>query len=95
VRRGWKLILDFCGCPTSYHEMFLAELGHEPKSLVELESPCCRASARTNKVATKRPGQKVMHDVFHASLAEWRSEIKAAQGTIIQIYSETSSAGTS
>ena len=34
-----------------------------------------------------------MHDdVFHASLAERRSEIKAAQGTIIQIYSETSSA---
>ena len=59
--------------PLSYHEMLHAELGHEPQSLFELESLCCRASAQENKAATKRPGQKVIYDdVFHALLAERR-----------------------
>ena len=40
--------------------MLHAELGHEPQSLIELESFCCRASAQENKAATKRPGQKVI-----------------------------------
>ena len=48
VRRGWKFILDSCGCPSSYHEMLHAELGHEPQSLFELEFFCCRDSAHTN-----------------------------------------------
>ena len=73
VKRGWKPVLDSCGCPTSYHEMLHAELGHEPKSLLELESMVCRASAKTNKNATKRYGQQVVNDdVFHALLAERR-----------------------
>ena len=73
VKRGWKPILDYCGCPTSYHEMLNAELGHEPQSLLELGPLCHRASAQTNKAGTTRPGQKIVHDhVFHALLAERR-----------------------
>ena len=75
VERGWRPTLDSCGCPLSYHEMLHAELGHEPQSLIELESFCCRASAQENKAATKRPGQKVIviyDDVVHALLAERR-----------------------
>ena len=73
MKRGWKPILDACGCPTSYHEMLHAELGHEPKTLLELESMCCRASAMTNKTATERYGQEVVYDdVFHALLVERR-----------------------
>ena len=73
MKRGWKPTLDACGCPTSYHEMLHAELGHEPKTLLELESMCCRASAKTNKTATKRCGQEVVYDdVFHALLFERR-----------------------
>ena len=60
MKRGWKPILDACGCPTSNHEMLHAELGHEPKTRLELESMCCRASANTNKTATKRYGQEVV-----------------------------------
>ena len=82
MKRGWKPILDSCRLPTSYHEMLHAELGHEPKSLVELESPCCQASAQTNKVATKRSGQKIMYDdVFHALLAERRRTRSKSQST--------------
>ena len=73
VKRGWKPTLDSCGCPLSYHGMLHAELGHEPQSLIELESLCCRASAQENKTATKRPGQKVVYDdVFYDLLAERR-----------------------
>ena len=49
VKMGRKPTLDFCGCPTSYHEMLHAELGHEPQSLIALESLCCRASARLHR----------------------------------------------
>ena len=53
--------------------MLNAELGHEPKTLLELEAMCCRASAKTNKTATKRYGHEVVYDdVFHALLAERR-----------------------
>ena len=58
MKRGWKPILDACGCPTSYHEMLHAELGHEPKTLLELEAMCCRASAKTNKTATIHFGSR-------------------------------------
>ena len=66
--------------PLSYHEMLHAELGHEPQSLFELESLCCRASAQENKAATKRPGQRVIYDdVFHALLAERRKTRSKSQ----------------
>ena len=42
-------------------------------TLLELEAMCCRASANTNKTATKRYGQEVVYDdAFHALLAERR-----------------------
>ena len=73
MKRGWKPILDACSCPTSYHEMLHAELGHEPKTLLELEAMCCRASAKTNKTATihfgsRRPGVRnnVSNKLAHA-----------------------------
>ena len=76
-----------------------AELGHEPQSLIELEPLCCRASAQENKAATKFPGQELIYDVWWCfSCCTGRAEennIKVTESKTIQIYSETSSAGTS
>ena len=81
VERGWNPTLDSCGCPTSYHEMLHADLGHAPQSLIELESLCCRVSAQEEKAATKRPGQRVIYDnVFHALLAERTRTRSKSQG---------------
>ena len=58
VERGWRPTLDSCGCPLSYHEMLHAELGHEPQSLIELESFCCRASAQENTLYWLSGGER-------------------------------------
>lgn len=71
---------DFCGCPTSNHKMWHAELGHEPQSLEWLNWSLFVVERLHRRTRLQQNVQKVANaDVFHAVLDERRKTTSKSQ----------------